>query len=59
MRKGDLALRRDVLAALVEQVAPVRMRRGQYEVTIIWTPLGEGLRATVQFRFGNHDRSAA
>jgi hypothetical protein len=48
MRGGDIAAQREVLAELIERVAPVRMRRGQYEVTIVWTRLGEGLRVAAQ-----------
>ena len=47
MREGDIAAQREVLAALIERVVPVRVGRGQYDVEIAWTPLGEALRATV------------
>ena len=59
MRGGDIAAQREVLAALIEQVAPVRVGRGKYEVEIVWTPLGEGLRASVQFPTDTNERSAA
>jgi hypothetical protein len=36
-----------VLAALVEQVVPVRVSRGKYDVNVIWTPLGEALRVSI------------
>ena len=32
------------MAALIERVMPRRIGRGRYEVEIVWTPLGEGLR---------------
>ncbi|MDF3015445.1 MAG: hypothetical protein K0R44_670, partial [Thermomicrobiales bacterium] len=44
MRDGDIAAQREVLAALIERVMPRRIGRGRYEVEIVWTPLGEGLR---------------
>jgi hypothetical protein len=47
MREGDVAAQREVLAALVARVVPVRVGRGKYDVEIVWTPLGEGLRAAV------------
>jgi hypothetical protein len=37
-----------VLAALVEQVVPVRVSRGKYDVNVIWTPLGEALRVSIE-----------
>ena len=40
----DIRTRRDILAALVEQVVPVRVSRGKYEAQINWTPLGQALR---------------
>ena len=45
LRDGDVAARREVLAVLVDRVSPVRLRRGQYGVEIVWTPLGEALQA--------------
>jgi hypothetical protein len=45
MRGGDVAAQREVLAALIERVVPVRFGRGRYGVEIAWTLLGEGLRA--------------
>jgi hypothetical protein len=48
MRDGDIAAQREVLAAVIEQVVPVRVGRGTYDVTIAWTPLGDGLRAASQ-----------
>ncbi len=47
MREGDVAARREVLAALVERVVPVQVGRGRYGVEIVWTPLGDGLQAAV------------
>jgi hypothetical protein len=47
MRAGDIAAQREVLAALIERVVPVRVGRGRYSAEITWTPLGEGLRAAV------------
>jgi hypothetical protein len=47
MREGDVAARREVLAALIERVVPERVGRGRYRVEVRWTPLGEGLRAAV------------
>jgi DNA invertase Pin-like site-specific DNA recombinase len=47
MRDGEIAAQRGVLAILIEQVVPVRTRRGQYEVEVAWTPLAEALRAAV------------
>src|SRR5207302_7729170 len=40
---------RDVLAALIDTVAPVRLRFGVYRIDITWTPLGEHLRDVVQY----------
>ena len=48
MRDGDIAAQREVLAALIERVVPVRIGRGTYDVEIVWTPLGEGLRVASQ-----------
>jgi hypothetical protein len=48
MRGGDIAAQREVLAALIERVVPVRTGRGTYDVEIAWTPLGVGLRAASQ-----------
>ena len=45
MREGDIAAQREVLAALIERVVPVRVGRGHYAVEITWSPLGDGLRA--------------
>jgi hypothetical protein len=42
MRDGDIAAQREVLAAVIERVVPVRLGRGQYGVEVFWTPLGEG-----------------
>ena len=44
---GEMAAQRDVLATLVDRVVPVRGKRGQYQATITWTPLGESLRTMV------------
>jgi hypothetical protein len=43
MRSGDIAAQREVLAALIERVVPVRVGRGRYAVEIVSTPLGEAL----------------
>jgi hypothetical protein len=45
MRDGEVAAQREVLAALIERVVPVRVGRGKYGAAIAWTPLGEALRA--------------
>jgi DNA invertase Pin-like site-specific DNA recombinase len=47
MRDGEIAAQREVLAALIERVVPVRFGRGRYGVEIAWTLLGEGLQAAV------------
>jgi DNA invertase Pin-like site-specific DNA recombinase len=47
MHDGDIAAQREVLAALVEKVVPVRVSRGKYDVNVIWTPLGEALRVSI------------
>jgi hypothetical protein len=47
MRDGEIAAQREVLAALIERVVPVRIGRGQYDVEVAWTPLAEALRAAV------------
>src|SRR5215218_6039245 len=39
MRDGDIAAQREVLAALIDRVVPVRVGRGQYSVKVFWTPL--------------------
>jgi len=59
MREGDVAARREVLAALIDRVVPVRVGRGQYDVEVSWTPLGEGLRAVAVPSAGIPERSAA
>jgi hypothetical protein len=59
MRGGDIAAQREVLAALIERVVPVRVGRGPYAVDIAWTPLGEGLRATIMVPAGLSSRTAA
>jgi hypothetical protein len=59
MREGEIAAQREVLAALVERVVPVRTGRGQYGVEVSWTPLGEGLRAVALSSAGIPERSAA
>ena len=59
MRDGDIAAQREVLAALIERVVPVRIERGTYGVEVTWTPLGEGLRAAVASHAKLIDRSAA
>jgi hypothetical protein len=59
MRSGEIAAQREVLAALIERVVPVRIACGTYGVGIVWTPLGEGLRATSASPAGLASRSAA
>jgi hypothetical protein len=59
MREGDVAAQREVLAAVIERVVPVRLGRGQYGVEVFWTPFGEGLRAVVLSSTGTPERSAA
>ena len=59
MRDGDIAAQREVLAALIERVVPVRIGRGKYGVEVSWTPLGEGLRAVALSSAGIPERSAA
>jgi hypothetical protein len=59
MRDGDIAAQREVLAALIERVVPLRIGRGQYEVEVSWTPLGEGLRAVCAATSFPLNRSAA
>src|SRR5215218_7618326 len=48
MQGGSIAAQRDVLAALIDRVVPVRVGRGQCSVEVAWTPLGAGLRAASQ-----------
>jgi hypothetical protein len=59
MQGGSIAAQRDVLAALIDRVVPVRVGRGQYSVEVSWTPLGEGLRAVVLSSADTPERSAA
>jgi DNA invertase Pin-like site-specific DNA recombinase len=59
MQGGSIAAQREVLAALIERVVPVRGGRGQYEVEVSWTLLGDGLRAGVLSSAGTPERSAA
>jgi site-specific DNA recombinase len=40
---ADVPMQRDILAELITQVAPVRLRRGHYRADIKWTPLGDAL----------------
>jgi hypothetical protein len=47
MRGGDVAVQREVLAALIELVVPVRSSRGKYTADVTWAPLGEALRTAV------------
>jgi len=47
MRAGDVAVQREVLAALIERVVPVRSGRGKYTADVTWAPLGEALRTVV------------
>jgi DNA invertase Pin-like site-specific DNA recombinase len=58
MRDGNIAAQREVLAAAIERVVPVRVGRGRYDVEVFWTPLGEGLRAAVRGS-AHAERSAA
>src|SRR5215213_1765760 len=59
MQGGGLAAQREVLAALIVRVVPARIGRGKYSVEIVWTPVGEGLRAVVLSSTGIPERSAA
>jgi hypothetical protein len=59
MQGGSVAAQREVLAALIERVVPMRVGRGQYEVEVSWTPLGEGLRAVILSSADTPERSAA
>jgi DNA invertase Pin-like site-specific DNA recombinase len=59
MRDGDIAAQREVLAAVIERVVPVRVGRGNYDVEVFWTPLGEGLRGVVLAPADIPERSAA
>jgi hypothetical protein len=59
MRGGEIAAQRDVLAAVIERVVPVRVSRAKYEVEITWTPLGEALRVTRTTTVDPAVRSAA
>jgi hypothetical protein len=59
MREGDIAVQREVLAAMIERVVPVRVGRGNYDVEVFWTPLGEGLRGVALAPAGIPERSAA
>src|SRR5215204_1634632 len=43
MREGDIAAQREVLAAIIEQVVPVRTARGKNDVDVTWTTLGEAM----------------
>jgi hypothetical protein len=45
---ADVPARRDVLAALIERVVPVRVGFGRYEADIAWTPIGVALRAAAE-----------
>jgi hypothetical protein len=58
MRGGDITAQREVLAALIEWIVPVRIGRGHYAVEITWTPLGDGLQAAV-LGSAHAERSAA
>jgi hypothetical protein len=58
MREGDIAAQREVLAALIERVVPVRVGRGNYFVEIAWSPLGDGLRVAA-VGSAHAERSAA
>ncbi|MDP9469932.1 MAG: recombinase family protein [Chloroflexota bacterium] len=44
LRTGGVAAQREVLATVVERVLPMRVRRGEYAVEFVWTPLGQALR---------------
>jgi site-specific DNA recombinase len=45
MSGGEVAAQREVVAALVDRVVPVRVGHGTYQVETTWTPLGDALRA--------------
>lgn len=40
---ADVPSQREVLATLIERIAPVRVRRGDYTAVVTWTPLGRAL----------------
>lgn len=40
---SDVATQRQVVGALVESIVPVRVKRGEYRLSITWTPLGRAL----------------
>jgi len=44
---SDASAQRDVLAALVDQVVPVRERHGIYRAGVTWTPFGKALRGSL------------
>lgn len=45
LRGADVPAQREVLAALLERVAPVRTGYGKYQARITWSPLGQALEA--------------
>jgi DNA invertase Pin-like site-specific DNA recombinase len=45
LKEADVEAQRDVLAVLIEQVVPKRIRWGVYEANITWSVTGEALRA--------------
>ena len=52
LREGDTAAVRQVVAALVDRIVPVRLGTGHYAVEIAWTDAGEALRLLADFRGG-------
>jgi hypothetical protein len=40
---ADIPAQREVLAELIQQVVPIRIRRGHYRIQITWMPAGEAL----------------
>jgi hypothetical protein len=59
MQGGGIAAQREVLAALIDRLVPVRVGRGQYGVEVSWTPIGEGLCTVALSSAGIPERSAA
>ena len=56
LRDADVPAQREVLAALMDQVVPGRVRRGQDEARITWTPLGQAFQESVELL--SHDPAA-
>jgi hypothetical protein len=43
LASADVGAQRELLATLIEYVAPIRLRRGDVRVETTWTPLGQAL----------------